>query len=138
MYPHIRRVRQLTATHTVYSTQGAAQGELPEGQERVPWGITVPHESLVRYYRQHLRIQFADIDLHFTVGRGALTPPNITTCRWFTRRGEGTPPYGNIYRYILPVGTVRNNVQKFARHCYPPGDSLLPFGQFTWCRACWK
>ena len=68
MYPHIRRVRQLTATHTVYSTLGAAQGELPEGQERVPWGITVPHESLARYYRQHLRIQFADIDLHFTVG----------------------------------------------------------------------
>ena len=31
-------------------------------------GITVPHESLARYYRQHLRIQFADIDLHFTVG----------------------------------------------------------------------
>ena len=23
----------------------AAQGELPEGQERVPWGITVPHNS---------------------------------------------------------------------------------------------
>ena len=22
------------------------------------------------------------------------------------------------------------------RHCYPPGDPLLPFGQFTLCRAC--
>ena len=58
----------LTATQIGDSTLGAAQGELPEGQERVPWGITVPHESLARYYRQHLRIQFADIDLHFTVG----------------------------------------------------------------------
>ena len=115
----------LTATQIGDSTLGAAQGELPAGQERVPWGITVPHESLARYYRQHLRIQFADIDLHFTVGRGALTPPNITTCRWFTRRGEGTPPYGNIYRYILPVGTVRNNVQKVcATLLSPRGPSL--------------
>ena len=37
----------LTATQIGDSTLGAAQGELPEGQERVPWGITVPHESLV-------------------------------------------------------------------------------------------
>ena len=26
---------------------GAAQGELPEGQERVPWGMTVPRNSFV-------------------------------------------------------------------------------------------
>ena len=32
---------------------GAAQGELPEGQERVPWGIAVPRNSSARYYRQH-------------------------------------------------------------------------------------
>ena len=44
-----------TATHTVQSTLSAAQGELPEGQERVPWGITVPHDSLARYNRQHPR-----------------------------------------------------------------------------------
>ena len=25
---------------------------------------------------------------------------------------------------------------RIARHCYPPGDLLLPFGQFTLCRAC--
>ncbi len=31
---------------------GAAQGELPVGQERVPWGMTVPHNSLARYNRQ--------------------------------------------------------------------------------------
>ena len=36
---------------------GAAPGELPEGQEKVPWGIAVPHDSLARYYRQSLRIQ---------------------------------------------------------------------------------
>ena len=34
---------------------GATQGELPEGQERVPWGMTVPHNSLARYDRQGLR-----------------------------------------------------------------------------------
>ena len=34
---------------------GAAQGELPVGQERVPWGMTVPHNSLARYNRQSLR-----------------------------------------------------------------------------------
>ena len=34
---------------------GAAQGELPVGQERVPWGMTVPHNSLARYNRQGLR-----------------------------------------------------------------------------------
>ena len=27
------------------------------------------------------------------------------------RRGEGTPPYGNIYLHVLPVETVCNNVQ---------------------------
>ena len=26
--------------------------------------------------------------------------------------------------------------QSVARHCYPPGDSLLPCGQFTLCCAC--
>ena len=34
----IRIVGYRTATHAVYSTRGAAQGELPEGKERVPWG----------------------------------------------------------------------------------------------------
>ena len=34
----------ITATHTGYSTQGAAQGELPEGQERVLWSMTVPRK----------------------------------------------------------------------------------------------
>ena len=34
----------------------ATQGELSEGQERVPWGITVSRNSFTRYYRQFLRI----------------------------------------------------------------------------------
>ena len=25
---------------------------------------------------------------------------------------------------------------QIVRHCHPPGDPLLPFGQFTLCRAC--
>ena len=41
----IRSVRYFAATHKGNSALGAAQGELPEGQERVPWGITVPHNS---------------------------------------------------------------------------------------------
>ena len=43
----IRSVRYRTATHMGNSTLGAAQGELPEGQERVPWGMTVPRNSFV-------------------------------------------------------------------------------------------
>ena len=42
---HIRSARYRSATHTVYSAQSAAQGELPVGQERVPWGIAVPRKS---------------------------------------------------------------------------------------------
>ena len=42
-YPHIR-ISDNSATHTGYSTQGAAQGELPEGQERVLWSMTVPRK----------------------------------------------------------------------------------------------
>ena len=30
-----------------FISAGAAQGELPEGQERVPWGMTVTRNSLV-------------------------------------------------------------------------------------------
>ena len=52
----VRRVRYRSATQAVYSAQGAAQGELPEGQERVPWGIAVPRNSLARCDRQHWRI----------------------------------------------------------------------------------
>ena len=62
MYPHIRIVGYRTATHAVYSTRGAAQGELPEGQERVPWGTTVPRNSFARYDGRHLRT-FSDIML---------------------------------------------------------------------------
>ena len=36
---------------------GATQGELPEGQERVPWGIPVLRNSLTRYTARHLRIR---------------------------------------------------------------------------------
>ena len=55
MYPHIRSIRYRTATQVVFFPQGAAQGELPEGREKVPWGMTVPHNTLARYDRQGLR-----------------------------------------------------------------------------------
>ena len=47
---------------------GATQGELPEGQERVPWGIPVLRNSFPRYYGRHLRILSAE--KYFTVGCG--------------------------------------------------------------------
>ena len=37
---------------------GATQGELPEGQEKVPWGIPVLRNGHTRYYRRHLRILY--------------------------------------------------------------------------------
>ena len=53
---------------------------------------------------------------------------------------------GTLYRKApanLGVGTVylrrchpSYSDERIARHCYPPGDLLLPFGQFTLCRAC--
>ena len=46
----IRSVRYRTATHTGYSTQARHKVKLPEGQERVPWGITVPRNSLARIF----------------------------------------------------------------------------------------
>ena len=55
----------------------------------------------------------------YTVGRGALTPPLITMSAHFNPK-------------VLSIITR----QQIARHGYPPGDLLLPFGQFTLCRAC--
>ena len=37
------------------------------------------------------------------------------------------------YNSQVPSVTTRKRV---ARHRHPPGDPLLPFGQFTLCRAC--
>ena len=37
------------------------------------------------------------------------------------------------YNSQVPSATTRKRV---ARHRHPPGDPLLPFGQFTLCRAC--
>ena len=47
----IRSAGYRSATYVVSPPLGAAQGELPEGQEKVPWGITVSRNSLARYYR---------------------------------------------------------------------------------------
>ena len=53
---------------------GATQGELPEGQERVPWGITVPRNSFVCCDRWHLRI-LSD-DKRYPVGCDDLGAPH--------------------------------------------------------------
>ena len=39
------RISAAVLLHPVWVCAGAAQGELPEGQERVPWGISVPRNS---------------------------------------------------------------------------------------------
>ena len=88
-----------TATHTVQSTLSAAQGELPEGQERVPWGMTVSRNSLA--------------------WKLPTAPAKINCAKQTDSQ--------------VPSGITRSSV---ARHGHPPGDPLLPFGQFTLCRAC--
>ena len=55
---------------------GATQGELPEGQEKVPWGITVSRNSLVGDYRQHLRIR----RLILFIFAGAVYNNALTNC----------------------------------------------------------
>ena len=39
------RISAAVLLHPIWVCAGAAQGELPEGQERVPWGISVPRNS---------------------------------------------------------------------------------------------
>ncbi len=62
---------------------GTTQGELPEGQERVPWGIPVLRNSFPRYYGRHLRILSAE--KYFTVGCGKANCGNAAR--------EGAPGY---------------------------------------------
>ena len=52
---------------------GATQGELPEGQEKVPWGIPVSRNSFAHYYGRHLRILF-DNSRHLVCTTPAPTP----------------------------------------------------------------
>ena len=80
-------------------------------------------------------------------GRGFLLPRGITPFRisaavllhpiW-VRAGAAYPCRAN--RLQVPTGYNRrtwiiSTGKNVARHCYPPGDPLLPFGQFTLCRA---
>ena len=43
----LRNARFLTATHIGYSPQARHKVNCPQGQERVPWGMTVTRNSLV-------------------------------------------------------------------------------------------
>ena len=51
------------------------------------------------------------------------------------RRGRRTLHDILCNRLYSPVLSITTR-SRIARHCYPPGDLLLPFGQFTLCRAC--
>ena len=52
------------------------QGELPKGQERVPWGIPASRNSLTRYTARHLRIMY----LAQFIFVGAVYYNVLTTC----------------------------------------------------------
>ena len=83
----------------VYSTQSAAQGELPEGQERVPWGMTVPRNFFVRVvtgrtYEFHLM-------KNFTVESADLGAPLLSGLHNLSRRGGQWPPtQRSILRFL--------------------------------------
>ena len=55
---------------------GATQGELPEGQEKVPWGITVSRNSLACCNARHLRIR----RLILFIFAGAVYHNALTNC----------------------------------------------------------
>ena len=68
---HIRSSRIPYCYTCGFIFAGATQGELPEGQEKVPWGITVSRNSFARYYGRHLRILF-DVRFYRRVRQGEL------------------------------------------------------------------
>ena len=65
---------------------GATQGELPVGQERVPWGITVSRNPFARCNARHLRIMHS-IPFIFAgaVCNNALTHCAALSCRTLRR-----------------------------------------------------
>ena len=65
---------------------GAAQGELPVGQERVPWGMTVSRNPFARCNARHLRIM-RSIPFIFAgaVCNNALTHCAALSCRTLRR-----------------------------------------------------
>ena len=87
-----------------FISAGATQGELPERQEKVPWGIAVSRNFFIRYYRQFLRVTPID-KLHRRVRQGELpvraregalgcdSAHRIETiCSLLKRRGGHWPP----------------------------------------------
>ena len=54
-----------------FISASATQGEWPERQEKVPWGIAVSRNSFTRYYRQFLRVTPID-KLYRRVRQGEL------------------------------------------------------------------
>ena len=52
------RISATVLLHPIWVCAGAAQGELPEGQERVPWGISVPRKPIASANR----LQPQDVD----------------------------------------------------------------------------
>ena len=69
---------------------------------------------------------------------------------WYNQRRVRHDSAARFVSTLLQTGSTRINgteylnsqvssvttCQRVARHGYPPGDLLLPFGQFTLCRAC--
>ena len=77
-------------------------------------------------------------------GRTMCAPTVICKCRLIksmqfanTRSDEFIPPSGKaLAAYKTSQVLCEITRKRVARHCYPPGDLLLPFGQFTLCRVC--
>ena len=89
---------------------GATQGELPAGQEKVPWGITVSHNSFSRYYGWHLRIflyRYALSGILFTLWiilrydnkKGTLFRGFLFMQLWFVKRRN----YSSTLTYTPPL-----------------------------------
>ena len=76
------RISAAVLLHPIWVCAGAAQGELPVGQERVPWGIAVPRNSLARCNARHLRIKhLVQFILVGAVYHNALTNCAALLCR---------------------------------------------------------
>ena len=83
---HIRSVRYHTATQVRGSTQARHKVNCPKGQEKVPWGITVPRNPFARCNARHLRIM-RSIPFIFAgaVCNNALTHCAALSCRTLRR-----------------------------------------------------
>ena len=124
---HIRS-SQITYCYTCgLLSAGATQGELPKGQERVLWRMTVPRNSFTRYYRQFLRISFINQPY-----RRVRRPRRTVSNGWYnlSRRGEQcSPTPRQITRYENRLHLIKNGEQKTLTVILHSPFSILNFSR---------